>query len=328
MKILSTCSYSEFPAWTLPLWCVEEVVRAFPDIEFVHLNSTDRILDEIRDADVLMAWKITEEEFHEAEKLKWIHTGMAGLTWLLIPPVVESDVLVSNSRGVHPPIMGEHAMALMLAFARRLHDCMDFQRRSVWGRTEIYNRVPSFDGLTGKTVGIVGYGAIGREVARRARSFDMKVIGFKRDLDQATEFADALYAPNCLDELLSEIDYLVIAAPLTEDTQEMIGREQFEKMKTSSVLINLARGEIVDQKAMIDALEAEQIAGAGLDVFVPDPLPDGHPLFNVKNVILTPHVSGTDPKMWQRITDIFVENIRRFREGERLINQVDKSKGY
>ena len=328
MKILSTCFHAEFSAWTMPEWCAEEVVEAFPDIEFVRLTSAQRVRAEIVDADVLMAWMVNEEAFRSARKLQWIHTGMAGLTLILIPPVIDSDVIVSNSKGVHPPIMGEHAMALILAFSRRLHDCMDFQRKAVWARAEIYGRVPSFEGLGGKTLGVLGFGAIGCEVARRARGFDMRVIGFKRDTSRVSDLADVLYAPDELDEHLSEIDYLVLAAPLTDETEHMIGAPQFERMKPTSVLINLARGEIVDQDALIAALENDQIAGAGLDVFVPDPLPDGHPLFTTKNLILTPHVSGTSPEMWRRITDMFIDNIGRFREGRELINQVDKKKGY
>ena len=329
MKILSTAFHPEFPAWCLPDWSVEEITSVFPDIEFVKLTSTDRILDEIRDADVLFAWKLTDQAFHAAEKLKWIHTGMSGMTWLLTPPVVASDILVSNSKGVHARIMGEHAMALILAFSRRLHDCLDFQRKAVWGRTTIYERVPSFEELDGKTIGILGFGAIGVEVARRARCFGMRVMGFKRDTSRGHDLADVLAPPDRLNELLPEIDYLVIAAPLTPETENMIGPEQFQLMKPTSVLINLARGEIVDQDALMEALEQDQIAGAGLDVFVPDPLPDGHPLFTTKNVILTPHISGTDPKLWRRVTDLFVENIHRFRDGRPLINQVaDKAKGY
>ena len=328
MKILSTCFHPEFSAWTMPEWCAEEVVEAFPDIEFVRLTSAERIRDEIVDADILMTWVVNEEAFRSARKLRWIHTGMAGLTWILIPPVIEGDVVVSNSKGVHPPIMGEHAMALMLAFSRRLHDCLDFQRKAVWARTEIYGRVPSFEGLGGKTLGVLGFGAIGCEVARRARSFDMRVIGFKRDTSQASDLADVLYTPDELDDHLPEIDYLVIAVPLTDETENMVGERQFKRMKPTSVLINLARGEIVDQEALMVALEDDQIAGAGLDVFVPDPLPDGHSLFTTKNLILTPHVSGTSPEMWRRITDMFIDNIGRFREGRELINQVDKKKGY
>jgi len=312
----------------MPEWCSEEVVKAFPDIKFVRLTSAERILEEIIDADILMTWRVDEEAFRLARKLKWIHTGMAGLTWILIPPIIESDVLVSNSKGVHPPIMGEHAMALILAFSRRLHDCIDFQRKAVWGRSEIYRRVPSFEGLSGKTLGVIGFGAIGREVARRARSFDMRVIGFKRDTRQVSDLADALYTPDELDDHLPKIDYLVVSAPLTAETENMIGACQFKRMKPTSVLINLARGEIVDQDALMIALEDDQIAGAGLDVFVPDPLPCGHPLFKTKNLILTPHIAGTSPEMWRLITDVFIDNIGRYRAGRELINQVDKRKGY
>ncbi len=328
MKILSTAFHPEFAHWNLPDWCAGEIMDTFPDVQVVKLTSADRILEEIRDTDVLFAWRVTEEAFAAAEKLRWIHTGMAGLTWILIPPVIESAVVVSNSKGVHAQIMGEHAMALILAFSRRLHDCLEFQRNGLWGRSEIYGRVPSFESIAGKTLGVVGLGAIGVEVARRARCFGMRVVGFRRNAGTTSEVADAVYPPDRLDEILPEIDYLVLTVPVTADTESMIDAVRLGRMKPTAVLINLARGEVVDQDALVEALESGRLAGAGLDVFIPDPLPDSHPLFATKNLILTPHVSGTDPAMWRRVTDIFIENIRRFKEGRELINRVDKRKGY
>jgi len=154
------------------------------------------------------------------------------------------------------------------------------------------------------------------------------VVGFKRDISQRVEHADALHTPDRLEACLPDIDYLVIAVPGMRETNGMIGRAQLDLMKPTSVLINLSRGSIVDQDALVDALESEQIAGAGLDVFTPEPLPDGHPLYKTRNLILTPHISGTSPMLWRRTIDLFIENVHRFRDGRELINLVDKTRGY
>jgi phosphoglycerate dehydrogenase-like enzyme len=224
--------------------------------------------------------------------------------------------------------MAEHAIGFMLMFAKRLHDCLDAQRAGVWRRDEIYRQVPTFEELAGKTVGILGLGATGSEVAKWARAFGMRVVGFKGDISQSSEHADRLYTPDRFDEHLPEIDYLVIAAPGIPETDGMIGRNHFEKMKRTSILINLSRGSIMDQDSLIDALESERIAGAGLDVFTPEPLPDGHPLYKTKNLILTPHISGTSPMLWRRTIDLFIENVHRFCDGRGLTNLVDKNRGY
>jgi phosphoglycerate dehydrogenase-like enzyme len=216
----------------------------------------------------------------------------------------------------------------MLAFSRRLGNCLDAQRQGTWNRRQIWESTPSFDELHGKTAGILGLGMLGTEIARRARAFGMRIIGFKRNVESAADVADAVYPPAMLDELLPRLDYLIVAVPLTDQTNRLIGRAQFERMKPSMFIVNIARGDIIDQDALIDALNTGRIAGAGLDVFIPDPLPDGHPLYTTKNVVLTPHVSGVSHMLWRRVMDIWIENIRRFMVGRPLINQIDKRRGY
>jgi phosphoglycerate dehydrogenase-like enzyme len=328
MKILSTSYYDEFPIWTLPDWAVEELRTNFPDFEIVKLTSRDRLFDELPETDILFAWAVREDQIRAAKRLKWIHTGMAGLNWILIPTVVNSDILVSSSKGVHAIPIAEHTISLMLAFSRRLVDCVDAQRQGIWNRREIWGRTASFDELYGKVVGIFGLGALGVEIGRRARAFGMRVVGFKRNPDVKPDVAEAVYAPSMLDEILPSLDYLVIASPLTPETRNRIGRRQLDLMKASAFIVNVARGEIIDQEALVHALNSGRIAGAGLDVFVPDPLPDGHPLFSTRNLILTPHTSGVSHMLWRRVMDIWIENIRRFLNGRDLINQVDKTRGY
>jgi len=312
----------------MPPWCGEELRRTFPDIDVVVMDSREGVYEEVADADILYAAHISERLFRTASRLRWIHAPMAGMDYLLIPAVVESDVVLTNSSGVHAPAMGEHAIGMMLTFTRRFHDCLRAQWEGRWMRDEIYRTVPSFDELAGKTLGILGFGAIGREVAKRARPFGMRVIGIRRDTSEDADLADQLLTPDRLDEVLPELDFLVIAVPGNPDTVGMIGRSRLARMKPTSVLINLARGSIVDQDALVDALNSGRLAGAGLDVFEPEPLEDGHPLFSARNLLLTPHVSGISPMLWRRQTDLFIENIRRFRDGRPLLNVIDKQRGY
>ena len=314
--------------WTLPDRCVQEIKNEFPDFEVVKLTSKERVLDELPNADILLAWAVRPEHIAAARKLKWIHTGMAGLTWILIPEVINSDLIVSNSRGVHAITIAEHTMGVMLQFSRRLAQCVEDQRNAVWRRRQLWEATPTLEELYGKTLCIVGMGMIGSEIARRAHAFGMHVLGLRKNSALKPDGVDWIYPPEMFDEILPSVDYLVIAAPSTEETKGMVGRPQFDRMKRSAFLVNIARGEIVDQDALIDALNNDRIAGAGLDVFVPDPLPDGHPLYSTKNLIITPHVSGISPMLWRRVMDIWIENIHRFLAGKPLINQVDKKKGY
>jgi phosphoglycerate dehydrogenase-like enzyme len=216
----------------------------------------------------------------------------------------------------------------MLQFSRRLVQCFENQQKAIWDRREIWQSALPFNELFGKTVCILGLGTIGSEIARRAKAFGMNVVGIRRSFEQQTEGVDRMLPPRMLHEILPTADYLIIAAPTTPETKTMIGRAEFGRMKRSAFLINIARGDILDQDALVDALNGGLIAGAALDVFIPDPLPNGHPLFAVRNLIITPHISGNSPMLWRRVMDIWIENIRRFLAGQPLINQVVKTKGY
>jgi len=329
VKILSTCFSRSFPVWTLPEWAADEVRRRFPEVQVVRLTSPESILREIADADCLFATVVKDAHIHAARRLKWIHTPSAGLEWILTPALVASDVTVTNSKGALAIPVAEHALALMLALSRRLHHCFDDQRRGVSRREDLLRSTPSFEELSGKTVGVIGLGSIGTQIARLCGAFGMRVVGFRRNPDGKPEFVERIYPPSMLDAELPSLDYVVVAAPLTIETRGMLGKNQFERMKPTAYLINVARGEIIDQDALADAVETERIAGAGLDVTQPDPLPDGHPLHSAKNILITPHVSGLSPMLWRRLVDLWIENIQRFLEGRELINTVtDKTRGY
>jgi phosphoglycerate dehydrogenase-like enzyme len=328
MKILSTTFHDEFPGWTLPEWCVAELREQFKHFDIVRLTSREAAERELENTDIWLTYRVKPADIGVARKLKWIHAPLAGLDWILIPEVVHSDVLVSNARGVHAIPIAEHTLALMLQFSRRLVQCYENQQKAIWDRRQIWQSAQPFDELFGKTVCILGIGTIGSEIARRAKAFGMNVIGIRRNVQQQSKCVDRVLPPSMLAEVLPTADYLIIAAPTTPETKAMIGRREFEGMKRTAFLINIARGDILDQDALVEALKAERIAGAALDVFVPDPLPTGHPLFTVKNLVITPHIAGNSPMLWRRVMDIWVENIHRFLAGQPLVNQVDKMKGY
>jgi phosphoglycerate dehydrogenase-like enzyme len=327
MKIVAALFNRAFAAWVMPDWCIDHVRRALPGVEFVPVDGRERLLAEVGDAVAVFTARMTPEVLSAAPKLEWVHSPMAGLDYLLIPQIVSGNIVVTNSRGVHAEPMAEHAMGMMLLFARRFHDCLAAQREGLWQRDAIYDNVPSFDELAGKNLGIIGFGAIGRAVARRARAFGMHVIAFRRS-GTPDDLADRMYRVDELDAVLPELDYVVVVVPGLPETEGLLDRSRIDRMKATAVLINLARGSVLDQDALIDALNAGRVAGAGLDVFTPEPLPDHHPLFHVRNLVLTPHVSGTSPMLWHRTIDLFIENVGRYQRNEPLLNVVDKQRGY
>ena len=242
---------------------------------------------------------------------------------------------------MHAINIGEYVFASILAWTRHLPELFDLQRKKQWPSDRWTCCQPTE--LRGSTVGIVGYGSIGREVARLAKAFGMRVLAVKRRSESAGEHGafelaglgdpagvlpDALYGPEQLREMLAQCDFVVLAVPLTQETRGMIGEAELRAMKPAAYLVNIARGEVCDEAALIHALQDKWIAGAGLDVFTQEPLPETSPLWTLPNVILTPHISGFTPHYEQRAVDIFCENLRRYIAGQPLLNLVDKSAGY
>ncbi len=295
-------------------------------VNAVRETEPDMILKEIEDTEVLYAIKITNEEFSRAKKLVWIHSPFVGVDSLLIDDVRKSDVTVTCSRGIHASQASDHVFALILAFARKLPELFEDQKRRKWKPRHPFPFEP-LDELRGKTLGIIGLGSIGREVARKGKCFGMKVIGVK-NTRSPSEHVDEVYSPENLDRVLDQSDFLVICVPLTKETTGMIGERELRKMKRTSYLINIARGGIVDENALIKALRNGWIAGVALDVAEHEPLPEDSELWDFDNVIITPHVAGSTPHYWDRAVSIFMENLKRFLSGKELMNVVDKNRGY
>jgi len=316
------------PYGEVPDWLTESLRAAFPQLDVTVSCDGETVFREMADAEIFVSWTLKPEQFARAQKLRWIHSPAAGVTQLLFPAVVASDVIVTNSTTVHSVPVAEQAVALLFALARRFRNALDDQAAQHWGQKESWepSRIPTE--LNGKTLGLIGLGAIGREVAKRARALGMTVVAVKRDPSRGAEPADQVYSPRELHALLEQADYLVLAAPGNSETRHMIGENELRRMKPSATLVNVARGSLVDTDALVRALESGTIAGAGLDVTDPEPLPSGHPLWKLPNVIITPHLAGATDRYWQRQADMLFENLRRYLAGEPLRNRVDKQKGY
>jgi phosphoglycerate dehydrogenase-like enzyme len=280
--------------------------------------------DNIGEADVAIVWHFAPELLRRAKRLQWVHFAMAGVDDALHPALVESPVQVTASVGVHAVPVAEHAFAMILAFARGLVPAFanQFQRR--WGRRSV---VYSIQELQGLTLGVVGLGHIGRAVAALGRAFGMHVVGVNRH-GGAVEGVEEVFTPDGLAKVLSRADYVVLCVPLTAETRGMFGVDEFRLMKDTAYLVNVGRGPLVREDTLLEALRRRWIAGAGLDVFETEPLPPDHPLYNLDNVIISPHVAGVTPYYWERMAKLFVENLKRFLAGEELEKKVDKARGY
>lgn len=275
----------------------------------------------------------------EAPRLRWIQLHSAGVNHLQDRPVFSAeDVAITTASGIHATPIAEHCLAMMLAFTCNLPHYQRRQAAAEWDRAAGYP-----DTLRGQTLGIVGYGAIGRELARMADCLGMTVVAMRRDLrqlsdvgryvepgvgDPQAEIPARLYPPQALASMLGVCDFVVLALPLTVDTHQLVDTDMLETMKPNAVLINVSRGAIVDEAALISALAAERIGGAALDVFEEEPLPASSPLWGLENVIITPHVSGNTLRYHEKAAALFSENLRRYLHNEPLLNLYDRQRGY
>ena len=316
------------PYGEVPDWVAESLSASFPQLRVVVSSDGETILREMAEAEIFISWSLKPEQFALAKNLRWIHSPAAGVTQLLFPAMVASNVIVTNSTTVHSIPVAEQTVALLFGLARRLRNACDDQARRHWGQIESWSpeRIPTE--LNGKTLGLLGLGAIGREVASRAKALGMTVEAVKRDPSRGAEFADRVYSPQQLHALLERCDYLVLAIPGNPETRHIIGEAELARLKPSAALVNVARGTLIDTDALVRALEAGKLAGAGLDVTDPEPLPAEHPLWRLPNVIITPHLAGATDRYWQRQADLVSANLRRYLAGEPMLNLVDKKRGY
>jgi D-2-hydroxyacid dehydrogenase (NADP+) len=304
---------------------VERLRERFPSVD-IRLAPGDQTLATIGAADALVCWNLTSEELAAASRLRWVHRCAAGVEEFLTPEFRARDLILTNSSGVHASNIAEHALAMMLAFARGLPALYRAQQEHKW--RAIARPEQTFE-LGGQTLLVVGYGRIGRALASRASALGMRVLAVHRTADAPTDgVAERLGPLSDLVELLPEADHVVNCLPLTRATERLFDAGTFAAMKRGAYYYSVGRGQTTNTAALIAALDAGTLAGAGLDVVDPEPLPGESPLWDHPNVIITAHTSGATPHMWDRVFAIVEENIARFLAGEPLHNVVDQDRGY
>jgi phosphoglycerate dehydrogenase-like enzyme len=279
-------------------------------------------------ADAILSWSgpvsLLREVFRKCPHVQWIHTRAAGVEGLLFPELMEGSVTLTNGTGTFSASLAEFVLAAILYFAKDLRRMIRNQTAGVW---EPFDIMPISD----HTVGIIGYGDIGHAVASRVRPMGMRVHAIKRHvspLHNDDELVEQIYSPDRRIEMLSRCDYIVTTAPLTSETRGMIGEPEFAALKPSAVVINVGRGPVIDEQALVRALSDGRIKGAALDVFDREPLPKDHPFYRLENVLLSPHCADHTHDWLDKAMQLFIAQLERFRKGRPLMNVVDKKLGY
>jgi len=305
---------------------VEELRDTWPDVTFTTAATAEEQMKEIQDAEVYVGHP-SSEVFRAARQLRWIHAPATGINWIMdMPELVESDVILSNSRGPHATSMADHVLGMMITFAHCMRELWEDQRRREWGQEKYFGG--AYEELAGRTLGILALGDIGKAVARRGYGADMNVYAVDiRPMDPIPEVKE-VWGLDRLDDLLRMSDWFVVTAPLTHRSKGMIGARELALMKPTARLIVISRGGIVSEDALADALHNGTIAGAGIDAFETEPLPQDSPFWDMDNVLLSPHASGITPEMWEGRRDILRENLRRYLSGEDLLYVCDKEAGF
>jgi phosphoglycerate dehydrogenase-like enzyme len=292
-------------------------------MQFVVPNRGDPTAPLIADVDAVYG-QVTPGDYPHATRLRWVQSPSAGVEWLWrVPDLQASDVVVTNMRGAHAATIAEHTFAMLLTHTRQLRGFEQHQHDHTWGRGEL-----TLSGIKGLTMGIIGFGNIGRAIARRATGFEMRVLAVDAESVPPGEGVEEVWPLERLDDLCREANVVVISAPMTPNSRNMIGQQQLRHMKRGSYLLQMSRGGIVNEAALVDALEEGHLAGAGLDVTATEPLPVGDPLWTAPNLIVTPHSSAGSRLTTDLVWSILTENVGRFVRGEPLMNPVDKQRGW
>jgi len=302
---------------------IERVKNCAPEAEVVTAPTNEELAGELAEAEILVTFgmEITRELIDSAPRLRWIHAATTGIDQFSPLGLDKKGITLTNSRGVHGSQMCEQIFCFMLSLIRRSFKYFEHQKEHSWQREEM-------DTLDGKTLLIIGVGAIGAELARRARVFNMQVVGVKKKPSTIPDL-DRVVPAEELHSVLPQADFTVILVPYTAETHHLIGKQELSLMKEEAFLINVSRGSIVNQHALVEALQNKVIAGAGLDVTDPEPLPADSELWDLDNVIITPHVGGFIPGYYDMILDLFCENLKAYRTGKKPPkNLVNLQRGY
>jgi phosphoglycerate dehydrogenase-like enzyme len=320
--------HDQFEMWRPPAWFSERLRAEFPQVEVVH--SAGRRTDDaaLRDADVMIGWELSPEQLRLAAGLRWIYSITAAIDQFLFPQLVAANVDIINAAPVHGPVVAEHAIAMMLALARRVPSAVRCQLRRRWAMRDLWNEYPRPREIRGANLLVVGLGNIGEETAALAAALKMRVIGVRLHPDRGARGVHEMLGFDCLDEAIARAAFVVLAAPLTPQTRHLINARRLKLFRPGAYLINVSRGGLIDENALVRALREEKLGGAALDVFEEEPLPRRSPLWKLPQVLVTPHMAFLTASAWDRHYEAFTGNFRRYLAGEPLQGVVNKRQGY
>jgi phosphoglycerate dehydrogenase-like enzyme len=316
--------------WVIPRAFVDQLRREFPQHTFLEAWDRDAIRSQLPDADVAFTPFVDRDVFPSATRLRWIQSPAVGVGSLMFPELHASSVIVTTARGIRARAIAEHVVCMTIALARRLPHAMRAQAEHRWAQNELEGAASGVWSLRGKRMAIVGFGAIGQEIARLVEPFGVAIAAIRRRPERSAAIRSGVevFAPDRLHDALANSDVAVLSMPHTPETKQIIGRRELSLVKRGALLINIARGKLIDDDAVVEALRSGQLGGAALDVFTHEPLEPSSPYWDLPNVIVTPHTSGAMEDYWTPLVALFSENLRRFEKNEPLLNAVDKSVGY
>jgi phosphoglycerate dehydrogenase-like enzyme len=320
---------SPTPAWVMPKHFVEQLRRDFPQHTFSEAWDRDTIRRLLPEADAAFTPFVDRDVFPSATRLRWVQSPAVGVGSLMFPELLASPVVITSARGIRARAIAEHVVGVVIALARKLPVAIRAQIEHRWAQEELEGASVDVRTLQGQRMGIVGLGAIGLELSRIAAPFGFRVSAIRRRIAEARpEGVEEVWPPDRLHDLLAQSDVVVLAAPHTPQTKRLLGKAELDRIKRGALLVNIARGKLVDDPAVIAALRDGRLGGAALDVFSAEPLDPASPYWDMPNVIVTPHTSGAMQDYWTPLVALFSDNLRRFERGESLRNVVDKVAGY
>jgi phosphoglycerate dehydrogenase-like enzyme len=325
---LVICVWHPFTEWRPKPLLAESIRARYPKMRVLHLPNYDTLPQELPDTTIFVGYSLRAEQLVHARELKWIHSTAAGVAQLMYPELQRSGITVTNASGIFSVPVAEHTMGLILAMARNFPDSVRYQDGSKWSVQDLWDQPQHLTEINGSVLLIVGYGSIGRELAQRAKAFDMRVWGVTRSGNGDSTHVEKILPVSQLNEALPHADYVVVAAPETAETKHLIGAGQIARMKRGARLINVARGSLLDEAALTSALQSGALGGAALDVTGAEPLPPESPLWKTPNLFITPHSSAISERLWLRETELFLKLLGEWFSGKELSNHVDFSRGY
>jgi phosphoglycerate dehydrogenase-like enzyme len=325
---LVICVKHPFSLWNPPPEMAERIRQRWPQMRVVHLPDYTNLERELPDTQIFVGYSLRPAQFAVARDLRWIHSTAAGVGQLMFPELRASGIEITNASGVHSIPIAEHVLGTLLVLARRFPDCVRYQEQSIWAQQQLWAARVRPRELRGQVLLFIGFGRIGRAVATIVKPIGARIWAVTRSGSGDSELAEKIFPAARLHDVVPHADFVVLAAPETPDTRQMIGARELALMKPTAYFLNVARGALVDEPALIDALARRAIAGAALDVTSEEPLPRESPLWRLDNAFVTPHMSAVSEHLWERQTDLLMENLERWFSARELLNRVNLERGY